>query len=345
MKRILSGIPVFCCLFIFTFTLQAQDNTIDIQRIQYLYNLKKELNKVWPEFNSPQYAADIAYFTPTNTYIIGRPISRTLKKQPLQTYKKGNIAIEKTERLDTLAFHMFTAYENQDLSKLWYKYPVVLCSDYDTTGKYIEDLPNTQSWATVILHEYFHGFQFRHPEFIRYANDSITVSITKLQSYYDTYPWFKGSIDEENQLLLDCLNSENLSQVKILFKEYKTKRNRRLLTFYQNEKFELSHQEEFLEKMEGSARYIEYQLYLSFKDIPTDKELSKNDKHYDVSAFKTFSLEDKPWMYQSNSIRYFYSTGFNMLRLLDKLKINYKKIFFDDNKVTPYSLLNQKLSD
>lgn len=345
MKRILFRIPIFCCLFIFAVKLQAQDNKLDLERIDYLYTLKNHLNKAWPTFDSPQYTADIAYFTPTKTFVIGRPILKSLNRQPLNSYKKGKVLIEETARLDTIAFHMFTAYENEDKEKLWYRYPVILCSDYDTTRKYVEDVPNTQTWATIILHEYFHGFQFRHPEFIRFANDSITISIRKLQSYYDDYPWFKESIDQENQLLLQCLASKDISETKAIFKEYKAKRSQRLSKFLEIEKFNLAPQEEFLEKMEGSARYMEYQLYLSFKNIPANKELIKIDKNYDPSAFKTFRLEDKPWMYESNSVRYFYSTGFNMMRLLDQLKIDYKEHFFDDNTITPYQALYQKLSD
>ncbi|WP_223601300.1 hypothetical protein [Chryseobacterium sp. GVT01B] len=345
MKRTSTGILIFCCLFIFPLNLHAQNHKLDIKRIQYLHTLKQHLNTSWPTFGSSKYTADIAYFTPTETFITGRPISKTLKRQPLATYKKGNLSIEKTERLDTTSFHMLTAYENDDRSKLWYRYPVILCSDYDTTSKYIDDIPDTQTWATTILHEYFHGFQFRHPEFIRFANDSITVSITKLQSYYDHYSWFSDSIERENEILLACIDSRSIKKTKALFKEYKAKRSQRLLKFYQTEKFDLASQEEFMEKMEGSARYIEYQLYLAFKNIPINKELMKIDKYYNPSALKSFKLEDKPWMYKSNSIRYFYSTGFNMLRLLDKLEIDYKEHFFDDNNMTPYQLLNQKLSD
>nr|WP_315027455.1 hypothetical protein [uncultured Chryseobacterium sp.] len=345
MKRTVLGILIFCCLLIPSLKIQAQNNNLDIQRLQYLFTLKNHLDKAWPTFGSSEYTADIAYFTPTNTYIIGRPISETLKKKPVKTYKRENISIEETQRLDTIAFHMLTAYESVDSSKLWYRYPVILCSDYDTTSRYIEDIPNTQTWATIILHEYFHGFQFRHQEFIRFANDSVTVSITKLQSYYDHYSWFKESIDKENQLLLKCLASKSSSEIKTLFREYKILRGQRLLKFHQAEKFDLAPQEEFLEKMEGSARYMEYQLYLSFKNIPINKELLAVDKYYDPLALKTFTLEDKPWMYKSNSIRYFYSTGFNMLRLLDRLNIKYKEKFFDDNTITPYRLLDQKLSD
>ncbi|WP_123912715.1 hypothetical protein [Chryseobacterium pennipullorum] len=338
-------ILLFSTLFTFTSYFHAQNNNLEVRRIEYLHSLKKHVDKAWPEFSSQKYAADIALFTPTSTFITGRPISKTLKKSPKQTYKKGSLLIEETQRLDTDEFHMATAYESTDSSKLWYQYPVVLCSDFESTRQHIEEVSDTQTWATVILHEYFHGFQFRHPEFIRFANDSITLSITKLQSYYERYPWFRESIEQENQLLLECLSKNRLPQIKALFAQYALKRSQRLLRFSQEEKFDLTHQEEFMEKMEGSARYIEYQLYLAFKNIPVDKELAETDRYYDPSLLKAFKLEDKPWMYQSSSVRYFYSTGFNMLRLLDHLKIPYKENFFDDNSNTPYRVLHYKLLD
>lgn len=326
---------------------KAQDRIGVIREIEYFDKVKKYAikNKIWPELGSPKYEADLVFFTADKSYVIGRPILKTLKKDALKTYRTQQIVVEETERLDTLAFHMETAYESHNQTQLWYHYPAILCSDYDTTRQYVEDVSTPQIWAAMVLHEYFHGFQFRHPEFIRFANDSITVSTRKLQSYYDKYPWFKKSVDEENQLLLECLNSNDVSQIKKLFKNYKAKRIERLSAFKEVEKFDLTIQEEFLEKMEGSARYMEYQLYQMFKDIPIDKKLAEIDHKYDFSAVKKFRLEDKPWMYQSTSIRYYYSTGFNMLRLLDQLKVSYKANFFDDNRSTPYQLLNQKLSD
>ncbi|WP_183568692.1 hypothetical protein [Mucilaginibacter sp. SP1R1] len=346
MNKALFGILILGCFFGQTINAQTQNEPLAIQRILYFYRLKGQLaDKVWPGFGLPQYDVTLAYFTHNNTYIIDPSGLVGNKKTIISTYRKGKITIEKTERLDTISFHMATAYEEQDSSSLWYHNPVMLCSDYETTRKYVQDVPNLQTWTTMVMHEYFHGFQFRHRAFISFANDSVTISITKLQSYYDRYSWFKESVDKENQLLLDCLNSSDLIKIKQLFNQYNTQRNWRLKHFYELQKFDLSTQEEFLEKMEGSARYMEYQLYLTFKNLATDKQLSHIDTAYKPLALKTFALKDKPWMYESNSIRYFYSTGFNMLRLLDNLHVIYKKHFFDDNDLTPYKLLNQKIGN
>jgi hypothetical protein len=344
--KTLFSILVLGCLFVCTTNVQAQNEQLTVQRIRYFYRLKSRLaDKVWPGFGSPRYDVDLAYFTNNNTYLIAPSGLAGNKKAEINIYRKGKLSIGKTERLDTISFHMATAYEDQDSGSLWYHNPLMLCSDYETTHKYVRDVADLQTWSTMVMHEYFHGFQFRHPSFIRFANDTITVSITKLQSYYDSYPWFKESVDKENQLLLDCLNSSDLSIIKSLFSQYQALRNWRMKHFHELQKFDLSTQEEFLEKMEGSARYMEYQLYLTFKKVPVDKQLSHIDTAYKPLALQTFALKDKPWMYESNSVRYFYSTGFNMLRLLDKLYVSYKKHFFDNNNLTPYKLLSQRLSN
>lgn len=60
--------------------------------------------------------------------------------------------------------------------------------------------------------------------------------------------------------------------------------------------------EQLYETMEGSARYIEYCLY----------------RH-----FGNFNFSDAKWLYTVGR-KYYYATGFNLLRLSDKLEIDYK---------------------
>ena len=66
--------------------------------------------------------------------------------------------------------------------------------------------------------------------------------------------------------------------------------------------------EQLYETMEGSARYIEYCLY----------------RH-----FGNFNLSDANWLYNVGR-KYYYATGFNLLRISDKLKIDYKHMIFKD---------------
>ncbi|MBR0434371.1 MAG: hypothetical protein IJK15_11870, partial [Bacteroidaceae bacterium] len=76
--------------------------------------------------------------------------------------------------------------------------------------------------------------------------------------------------------------------------------------------------EQLYETMEGSARYIEYCLY----------------RH-----FGNFNLSDAKWLYNVGR-KYYYATGFNLLRLSDKLEIDYKCGIFRDVSTVEKNLRN-----
>ncbi|HEY0272796.1 MAG TPA: hypothetical protein VGC22_06390 [Chitinophaga sp.] len=308
-------------------------------RIRWFYRLKEQLSgEGWPGFAEQRYDVALAYFTASHTYFTdpGRQIIGRRPLLPADTSARPRIY--RGERLDSTAFHMATNYEAQDSSRLWYHYPVMLCSDYETVHAEMPDVQDLQTWATMVMHEYFHGFQFRHAAFIRYANDSVTISGARLQSYYDDYAWYRKSIEAENTSLLNALASRDEKALRAQVKQFLQTRARRRKQAGDTLGFPLAPQEAFLEKMEGSARYMEYQLYQAFKTHPVALE---TDTAYKAAAMQQFSLETVRWMYESSSIRYFYSTGFNMLRLLDKLNIRYKARFFDDNRLTPEALLSR----
>ncbi|WP_426669748.1 hypothetical protein ACPPVU_00610 [Mucilaginibacter sp. McL0603] len=346
-KKKVGGGLVLCLslLLLLSFQTPKPDQTnLTISRILWFYSLKKQLAlRAWPGFDGSDYNVDLAYFTSKSTFLIDPENALKGKNKLQKVYSTEQISIYSTERLDTNQFHMSTAYESQDSTLFWYQHPVMMCSDYETTHQTQQDVNDLQTWATMVMHEYFHGFQFRHKAFIRYANDSITVSNSRLQSYYDNYAWFKQSIEKENSLLLACLNTSDNHQVEKLFKRFKYLREHRRKYFSALMKFNLGPQEDFLEKMEGSSRYIEFKLYKTFSKIPRNKRLERIDTAYKKNIYRNFNLKQKSWMYQSNSIRYFYSTGFNMIRLMDKLNISYKENFFDDNNLTPYQILCQHL--
>ena len=318
-----------------------QEDKLIIERIKWLYQLKRVIGtKYWFGYSSKKAEVTLAYFTNSKTYIVNPDISLKNRLNLTLKYKDSVVCIFiNDKRVDTKDFHMETAYDSGDSSLIYYKNPVMMCSDYETTKKFVSDVNSLQKWGSMVMHEYFHGFQFKHYNFLSYANDSISISGTKLQSFYDSHNWYKDGVDKENLLLLACLSSDNKASIKSNLKKLFAIRQNRRLMFQDSLHFDVSKQEDFLEKTEGSSRYIEWQLFKSFEWIPINKTLKKIDTAYDESTYKNFNLEREPWMYEANSIRYFYSTGFNFLRLLDKLNIEYKKNFFNDNTSTPENLL------
>src|SRR5258707_1102575 len=129
MSKIFFSTLVLGFLIISEIKVQAQDEQVSIQRLLYFYHLKSQLaDKSWPGFVLPQFDVDLAYFTRSNTYIITPSGLIGTKKSLIPIYKNAKFTIAKTDRPDTIPFHMATAYDGQDTSSLWYYNPVMLCS-------------------------------------------------------------------------------------------------------------------------------------------------------------------------------------------------------------------------
>jgi hypothetical protein len=94
--------------------------------------------------------------------------------------------------------------------------------------------------------------------------------------------------------------------------------------------------------MEGTARYVEFSLYKDFAIRKPDESLLKSDSSFKSFAkFKNYNLQKDKWLYLTDKTTYFYATGFNMARLLDKLGIEYKSRLFKDGKISLEDILRE----
>lgn len=342
MQIIRSGVILWLLVF-FTACSLAQSPSPQqqlIERIKWFYTLKKHLAPQWPGFTDAAYDVPLAYFTDSFTYIVDKDGVIPARAPSTVFFKDGDITIYQSQRTDNKPFHMETSYDHLDSSALYFQYPVMMCSDFETTRQTIEEVTTLQQWGTMILHEYFHGFQFRHSAMIRYGNDSVQVRNSELQSWYDQYPWYRNSVEQENRLLLNCLAVNDQAAIRKTLRQFMEQRQKRWKQLKDTLKVTLHGQEDFLEKMEGSARYMEWNLYEGFKNIPANIALQSLDTAYQAAPFQNFHITQEKWLYETaRSSYYFYATGFNMLRLLDKLKVPYKAHFFDQTSNTPYNLL------
>jgi hypothetical protein len=100
--------------------------------------------------------------------------------------------------------------------------------------------------------------------------------------------------------------------------------------------------EDIYETMEGTARYVEYRAYDKFSTKQTDRILIKSDTLYhSYTYFHNFNLAEAQWLYKTGK-NYFYATGFNIVRLLDKLGIEYKSILFNEGEMSLEEILKTK---
>lgn len=316
-------------------------------RIEFVYNLKQTVDeKTWKTFNDSEYDLPLIYFTDTGSYI-ANPTDKFLKtfKSDL-VFQDRQIKIYKTKkRVDSLPFHMETGMTLGDPTDEYnYHSPFMMCSSYEETVKKIPSVGSTDEWTTMIMHEYFHGYQYKHKPYIDYYEKEIVqVQPDSLITIYKGNSWFKKSIDEENRLLLKALDEENSLNTRKLIADFFSLRNKRRKEVLYGLKLDISKYEKCYETMEGTARYVEYSLYNLFSTRRPDYKLIKSDTSFkSFDKFRNYTIKKDEWLYLTEKTTYFYAIGFNIARLLDKLKIDYKSRLFKEGGITMEDILLEK---
>lgn len=320
---------------------EEAENQVIVDRIEYVYNLKSLVsNDIWENFNNKLFDVPLIYYADSNCYI-ANPTEKFINQyKPEFVFKNNKIEVYKTLLLDSIPFQMAVTVSFDNVEDYSYKSPFMKCSSPEITNKIVPDVPSTEVWATMVMHEYFHGFQFKHKKYLDYFEKNI-VLLTQdtLKSLYSQHKWFKESIDKENNLLLSAIRSTDTTEIKVLIDSFFKLREQRRVNTKQKLNIDIKPIEEIFETMEGSARYVEYNLYDKFITKQPDIALLKSDTLYhSYSYFKDFSFEEAQWLYRTGST-YFYAIGFNILRLLDKLEIEYKSKLFYEGELSSEKIL------
>jgi hypothetical protein len=219
-------------------------------------------------------------------------------------------------------------------------------SGLEQVRKYAPTL-GVRQWTAMVLHELFHGYQFHHKDYRDYVfqkNLGYRVINDTLQNYYNTMDWFKQSVDQENDLMLQAIAEKNKSARKKLTLQMFALRDARIKKAHE----ELNKPVEFYESgfgtMEGTARYIEEGAIYNFADITYRKELLQADSNY-RSAISSKELVNPEAGYKTQAtMLYTYALGYNMARLLDKFGSNYKTRLFRTPDLTLDKILREEVA-
>jgi hypothetical protein len=316
-------------------------------RIEFVFNLKKTIDdNVWKTFNNEEYDVPLIYYTDSSSYV-ANPTEKFLSIfQSKLIYETGKLKIFKTEKMvDSIPFHMETGMTLGDPTDEYnYHSPFMTCSSFEMTKKTVRKVKSTEQWTTMIMHEYFHGFQYKHAAYMEYyENNIVQIQPDSLISIYKNYDWFKEKIDFENSLLLQALQeSDSVKTNQIIDHFFVVRAERRALT-REKLKFDIEIYEKCYETMEGTARYVEHSLYDKFAVSEGDNKLMKTDTCYKSNEqYRKYDIENDPWLFMTNKTTYFYAVGFNMARLLDKLKIEYKSKLFNQGGLSMEDLLKNR---
>ena len=277
-----------------------------LERIRAIRALRHDLAAAWPGFNAPQYDVPMLYYTDSICYAVNPTQSMCRHFGAQLAHEEKGLAIYRMERPDTLPFHMETHTEFRDSTYFAYRQPYLCCSSPELTRLVVPDVTTDSAWMPMVLHEYAHGYQYSHPELTAcLAHTMPTYPEAEFARLHLEYEWFNHAIRTENQALLDALAAETSDeQAKHLhrFFSLRAERKTRMTAEFGHAALR---DEEFYEYMEGMARYIEAE-----------------------AGFRVGSYTERDtWLYDTDHSGYFFATGYNLVRLLERIGFDRTKLY------------------
>lgn len=276
-----------------------------IAQIEQILSVRQQLaSKYWPEFNDEKYAVPIVIYADTACYVVN-PKAGFLKEFSCKEIAADKFQLYKTERLDTIPFHMETHVALFDTTTYSGKTPYVMCSSLSETQKMYSDVTDNTVWFPMVVHELVHGCQDAHPNHY-IARQSIEYQIYEidLAAYPSQYPWLSDALVKENDCLLSAISADDESEMNGFIKEFLSCRKERKEKMMSELGEVVVKQEEEFETAESLARFMEVQSAIL---------LNSSNPNYAEDSF--FFCEDV-------REEYFFITGYNLVRLFIKMGID-----------------------
>ncbi len=323
-------------------------DSLSTRRISFVLNLKKSVAESnWSDFGTKNNEGTLIYFDADRSEVFF-PDSRMIDK--MHNVQKHSDNYWLTGRTDSIPYHMevMISFNEEDSLEYFFKNPVEQYSSVEEIGKYIPSVESTEMWATMVIHEMFHHYQYNNKDYRKYADSVIAIlpfDSRNLVALCQEDEQFLTMIQGENKILMKAISEESRDNRDSLIISYLDQREKRI-TLYGSEYPFLEQVENYYILQEGSARYIEYQSmfilqsYFNNSDAPA---ILNDPKFTSFSEFEEIDLKDSAFNYlvYAGSTDYHYTLGFNIMRLLDELKIEYKKDLLND----PEKGLHQYVED
>lgn len=319
----------------------AQTTDVVCERLNLFNNIKRDVAlKYWSAFGSDTNQSPLICITDSSCYIFNNE-AEFLKDSVVSTFKCGEMHLKQTRLFDMRPFVMENKMSFSDSTSPFYYNPVMMCSSVEIMLKNIPDFTTTEEWFQLVLHEYFHSFQFRNTAIIDYLADTVKFSADTLSYFYLNDSLFRHSLKEENRLLLEAIKTTSHDSVLYYYKKFIEERALRHTYFRLKYEYDISTYENFWEKIEGTARYIEYYCGDVFYQYSKSKSKTIDPYFKNFNAFRKKNFcNDKQFKEREEIMAYyFYVTGFNLCRLMDKLKIEYKSVLFKNGSVALTDLI------
>ncbi|MBK9631324.1 MAG: hypothetical protein IPO62_09735 [Saprospiraceae bacterium] len=298
-----------------------------------LFQKIKELvsQKIWINKNQNPKELPLLYFNHQHTYFA---FIKNGQKLPysFEIIDCGQgIQLLKTKRIDSQPFHMENKMDFNDSSSIFYQSPMMLCSDVETLHKMVTEFKHTEQWLQLVMHEYFHCYQFSHSPYLNFLADTIQQAADTLDQIYLETSWFKNDLELENEALLKAISAKKDS-IDYFVQDFLRIRKHRRNKFQSLNGTDISPLENFWETTEGTARYVEYYLAGHFNQISIHQKIQCDSLFNQFRDYKvSIHFEDREESIQRTKMMqaYYYVTGFNLCRLMDKMNIPYQRELFN----------------
>ena len=326
---------------VYSVVFPSSQEVLIANRIEYLNHLRKFAGDLfWKDFSNDSSVGTIVYFTASASYFFHPDpvvMEKTENKFEIVASPTPTKMLRLKNPFDSAVNVMETEFEYEDYAKnkIDYKNPVLFCTSTEDIATYDPKINSTEDWVIIALHQYYHQFQYKHDAVFNYilslTKQNRILNMDTLQGIFRSNWAFHDTLLLENQNLLNALNSTSMEQEKAYYKEFLRLRDKRRAEYNKKYKFQIGIPEDFWEKMEGTAQYLEAATKMHFADFPVDSVLVETDPMYKSNnIFQDFSFDTAPEYYDSkDAIYYLGATGFNLVRLLEKNKVDYKDNFFN----------------
>ncbi len=181
------------------------------------------------------------------------------------------------------------------------------CSSPEITIQAVPSVKTYEEWYAMLMHECFHGFQYKHKVFwnkMLASTPEDFITSDSLKALIRNYEWYRDMLSKENALLKKAYEASTIDEVRRILADFYPIRNERLKTVKDRLGLDIIEFYPIIETVEGSARYIEYRL-----------------SHEQ-------GITDIDWMTNLDSNTYYYASGLFLMLLMDKFGIPYKNELF-----------------
>lgn len=342
MKKILTYIILLTCLSTQVATAQELPNekeTIMVERINCLNKMKQFAgNLYWKDFGTNNFVGTIVYLTDSASYFFNPEaliMERIHNYAPIDASDEYSLLKLAPFKTPIAIIESMFEPEFGDKTQIYYKLPVLFASSPELYQQLnTNEFSNTDEWLINAFHEYYHQYQYKNIAILDYITNLLKqkklLTMDSLSTIYHTNIAFKDSLDKENQLLIKAIQSTDKEVEKKYFTEFLKVRNERRKQYLKQTKFPINLPEDFWEKLEGTTYYQEAILKHNFNAFEGDSILLQIDKNYTGgNSFSSFNMNSDPKYSDTNQAFYYVGAiGFNLIRLLEKNKVEYKDNLF-----------------